>query len=119
VEDPEMSTNKQYEKTKAIAIDTQTCESVANNIFQVKPEFFAMLAVMHGVGHNASLNHSDENSRHRQTTNNARIMLSGRAFQNNPSKFWYNLIKSSNKGYIKMIEERFGTKKAKVNYPSN
>ena len=115
-DNPEESTNEMGQKTRAIGMDPSGIKTRAN-LLGVDMYDFAALAVLHGAGHNANLNHSDElGARDGQTGSNAKIMNSGRSLQNNPGKFYQYLNPANNSKYISIMKQYFGTKPAVSNY---
>ena len=114
---PEYSANRKGCKKQAIAIDAYglNCSAVNMNVDLAE---LACLTVLHGVGHNANLNHSDEvypSPRNGQNIDNARIMCSGDYFKRHSNEI-SNIRAANNSVYINAIKEYFGNNKASSNY---
>lgn len=80
----------------------------------------AALAILHGAGHNAGFNHSDDirsSRRFSQNSENAAIMISGTGLAGQKSRgLDYIMNPNQNEKYIERIQTVFGTKKAQSNY---
>ncbi|MBP5454982.1 MAG: hypothetical protein J6Y37_00600, partial [Paludibacteraceae bacterium] len=124
---PERSSNGKT-KTHAIGIDAKGAITYAKNTKQEKVKFASFL-IEHGVGHNATLDHSSEsNKKHsEQKCTNAAIMGGGQwinralhgsieGFKNiddiktNSNEYFKNSM------YVEFLKKHFGDKESKVNY---
>ena len=114
---PERAENNYTKKGNYIAIDTFGLKSVANNLGFDKVEM-AALTILHGAGHNAGLNHSDEiPKRFDQNSENAAIMISGSGLKGIKNKgLNYIMNPNQNTKYTERMQTVFGTKKAHSNY---
>ncbi|MBO7488663.1 MAG: RHS repeat-associated core domain-containing protein, partial [Bacteroidales bacterium] len=119
---PERAENNYTKKGNYIAIDASGLRSVANNLGFDKIEM-AALTILHGVGHNAGFNHSDNlqsQRRFNQTEENAAIMISGSKLAMQKSKGLNYIMNSKhNSKYIERMKTVFGTNKAQSNYEKN
>ena len=116
---PERSENNNTLKGNYIAIDAQGVTSLANNLDFDKNEM-SVLSILHGAGHNAGFNHSDENpwsKRFGQNSENAAIMIGGSGLKDRKSKgLNYIMNPNHNTKYTERMRSVFGTKKAQSNY---
>jgi hypothetical protein len=131
-DNPEKSSNSAGKKTKAIGIDANGAASAAKKDYNSTPEEFSGFLTLHGAGHNANLNHSNENTREEgQNCATAAIMGSGnwvyskfqgrepeqtniKELMTNDPKYYYN-----NSIYVSVLKRYFGNKKAEDNYVEN
>ena len=117
---PEVSQNGGFNKPlgQGIAIDAKGVADRAN-MMKVDVMDYAALTVLHGAGHNATFNHSDEaNSRYGQLPDNCAIMTSGNTVEtwSRKGEFGRFLNPTRNGTYRDIMKEKFGNKPAKVNY---
>ncbi len=114
---PEKSENNRIRKGDVIGIDITALESAAARINIEVPTMAAFL-ILHGAGHNAGMNHSNELPRdNKQDQFNAAIMMSGGA------ESWFKnrsidsvLDKNNNGYYIERMKASFGNNKSTRNY---
>ena len=116
-DNPERSTNSRGEVTKAIGIDANNLGKTSK-AFGVSNETMGAFLVLHGAGHNAYLNHSDEDhSRYPQTMGNAAIMGSGSYMY---GKDINNFMKKGvNSHYNDAMKAYFGNNPARATYRYN
>ena len=116
---PERSENNNTRKGNYIAVDASGLSSIANLLGFDKTEM-AALTILHGAGHNAGFNHSDDiisSRRFGQDKENAAIMLSGPALKGQRDNGLDNIMHPDhNKKYIERMQTVFGSKKAHSNY---
>ena len=119
---PERSENNYTKKGNYIAIDASGLKSAAYNLGFDKFEM-AALTILHGAGHNAGFNHSDDISwsrRFDQNTDNASIMSSGNWLKYEKNKgLNYIMSPERNSKYVERMKSVFGTNKAHSNYDNN
>ena len=119
---PEKSENNNTKKGNYIAIDASGLESAASNLGFDKTEM-AALTILHGAGHNAGFNHSDDLQSQRrfgQTSDNAAIMIGGTMLSHQKNKgLDYIMSPESNSKYVERMKSVFGTNKASNNYDKN
>ena len=114
---PEKSVNNRSQKGDIIGIDVNALESAAARLKTDSKTMGAFL-IMHGAGHNAGMNHSNEQTRdNRQSKHTAAIMMGGDAHS------WFNnrnmdivLNKNNNSFYNEKMKAVFGNNKASSNY---
>lgn len=118
-DNPEQSTNTAGVKTHAIAMDAQgTSESAKKMGLSITD--FAALTVMHGAGHNANLNHSnEEHGREGQLPNNAAIMNNADSWQRKSANYNERMNREYNGVYISTMQKYFGNRPATSNYNKN
>ena len=83
---------------------------------------FCTLSVLHGAGHNANLNHSNEDVRRLregQDVNNAKIMNTGDFWHKNAANYKVLVGKKYNSVYISTMEKYFGNNPHTNNYNNN
>jgi hypothetical protein len=86
---------------------------------------FAALSVMHGAGHNANLNHSNEGynyppfPREGQSPSNAAIMNNANSWRRNSANYNEKMSKEYNGVYISTMQKYFGNRPATNNYNRN
>ena len=119
-DNPEKSVNNRTRKGDIICIDANALESAAARLNTDSKTMGAFL-IMHGAGHNAGMNHSNELPRDEgQSDLTAAIMMSGNAkswFSNRSANIAMN--KDMNSFYIEKMRTMFGNKKATSNYDYN
>ncbi len=119
---PERAENNYTKKGNYIAIDASGLKSVANNLGFDKFEM-AALTILHGAGHNAGFNHSDDSDWHLrfgQNPDNASIMISGPMLDYQKNKgLNYIMNPERNSKYVERMKSVFGTNKAHSNYDNN
>jgi RHS repeat-associated protein len=138
VVNPEKSSNTQGQKTKAIGIDVNAAAGSASDYKETTPTQYVGFLVLHGAGHNANLNHSDDERgarRDGQSVTNAALMSSGKWLEtvfNDNKQFKVNDIMDlvnfkttsgnysyTNDLYVKIMKKYFGDKTATDNYLKN
>lgn len=116
-DNPERSTNSCGEVTKTIGIDANNLGETSK-AFGVSKETMGAFLVLHGAGHNAYLNHSDEpNAREPQTMGNAAIMGSGNIMYGRDINNF--MKKSVNSHYNDAMKTYFGNNPARATYRYN
>lgn len=114
-DNPEKSTNTQGKKTNVIGIDANNLGKTAQ-VFGTSTESMGAFLVLHGAGHNANLNHSDERGRREfQLPSNASIMNGG----NNNANINTLMMKKTNDKYIEVMKAYFGNNPARATYRYN
>ena len=119
---PERSENNNSRKGNYIAVDASGVNSIANVLGFDKTEM-AALTILHGAGHNAGFNHSDDiksSCRFGQDKANAAIMISAPCLAGQRNRSLDHIMNPEhNSKYAERMRTVFGTNKARSNYEKN